>query len=165
MAAEATATFREMPEVLAELAYRSSAQALVQQEAGLNELRSRPGTLLAANAVTASFLGAAALKRGSPDTAAALAVVCFALSLGTALYILLPRSGLRFSVSGSVLYEALYDCGEDAEEIHRRTAYWLEEFWSANQVTIDRRYPFFTMAVVTLALELVLWAADLTGTL
>jgi hypothetical protein len=68
-------------------------------------------------------------------------------------------------MSGSVLYETLFDCGDDVEEIHRRTAYWLEEFWSGNQVTIDRLYLFFTVAVVTLALELVLWAAVLTGTL
>lgn len=151
-----------MPAVLAELAYRSSAQALVQQEAALNELRSRTGTLLAANAVTASFLGAVALKGGRLDAAAGLAVICFVVSLGAALFILLPRTGLRFSISGPVLYETLYDCGEDAEEVHRRTAYWLEEFWSANQATIDGLYPWFTVAAVALAVELILWAVDLT---
>jgi len=116
------------------------------------------GTLLAANAVTASFLGAAALKGGRLDGPAGLAVVCFALSLGAALFILLPRTGLRFSISGPVLYETLYEYGDDAEEIHRRTAYWLEEFWSSNQATIDGLYPWFTVAAVTLAVELVLWA-------
>ncbi|HUR85557.1 MAG TPA: hypothetical protein VMY78_09440 [Solirubrobacteraceae bacterium] len=40
-----------------------------------------------------------------------------------------------------MLYETLYECGDDAEEIHRKTAYWLEEFWSSNQVTIDGLYP------------------------
>jgi hypothetical protein len=81
-----------MPAVLAELSYRSCAQALVQQESSLNELRSRTGTLLAANAVTASFLGAVALKDGRLATAAGLAVICFVLSLAAALYILLPRT-------------------------------------------------------------------------
>lgn len=152
-----------MPAVFAELSYRSSAQALVQQEAALNELRSRTGTLLAANAVTASFLGAVALKDGSVDVAAGLAVICFVFSLGAALFILLPRTRLRFSISGPVLYETLYECGDDAEEIHRRTAYWLEEFWSSNQATIDRLYPWFTVAAVALAVELVLWAVDLSG--
>jgi hypothetical protein len=154
-----------VPAVLAELAYRSAAQALVQQEAALNELRSRTGTLLAANAVTASFLGAVALKGGRLDPAAGLAVLAFAISLGAALYILLPRTRLRFSISGPVLYETLYACGEDAEEIHRRTAYWLEEFWSSNQGTIERLYPWFTIAVIALAIELLLWAVDLTGIL
>ena len=154
-----------MPAVLAELAYRSAVQALVQQEAGLNELRSRTGTLLAANAVTASFLGAAALKGGSLDAAGGLALVCFVASLGAALYILLPRTALRFSISGPVLYEELFEHGEDAEEIHRRAAYWLEEFWSVNQRAIDRLYPYFTAAVIALAGELVFWAVDLTSIL
>jgi hypothetical protein len=154
-----------MPALLAELAYRNSAQALVQQEAALNELRGRTGTLLAANAVTASFLGAVALDGGKLDTADGLALACFVLSLAAALYILLPRAGLRFSLSGPVLYETLYAFGDDAEEIHRRTAYWLEEFWTYNQLAIDRLYPFFSAAVVSLALELVLWAVDLTAIL
>ena len=42
-----------MSELLGELAYRSAADALSQQEASLNELRSRTGVLLAADAVTA----------------------------------------------------------------------------------------------------------------
>jgi hypothetical protein len=149
--------------MLAELAFRTAAQALAQQEAGLNELRSRTGTLLAANAVTASFLGAAALKDGSLDTAGGLALFCFVLSLGAALYILLPRQGLRFSISGPVLYETLYPHRDDPEEGYRRSAYWLEEFWSANQVAIDRLYPYFIAAVVALAVELVMWAVDLTA--
>ena len=71
--------------------------------------------------------------------------------------------GLRFSISGSVHYETLYEYGDDAEEIHRRTAYWLEEFWSSNQATIDGLYPWFTVAAVALAVELVLWAVNLAG--
>jgi hypothetical protein len=137
---DGTARLRSVPAALAELSYRSSAQALVQQEAALNELRSRTGTLLAANAVAASFLGAAALKGGRLGAPAGLAVVCFALSLGAALFILLPRTGLRFSISGPVLYKTLYEYRDDAEEIHRRTAYWLEEFWSSNQATFDGLY-------------------------
>jgi len=105
--------------------------------------------LLAANAVTASFLGAAALKGGRLDAPAGLAVVCFALSLGAALFILLPRTGLRFSISGPVLYETLYEYGDDAEE--------------TNQATIDGLYPWFTVAAVALAVELVPWAVNLAG--
>ncbi len=59
----------------------------------------------------------------------------------------------------------MFEFGEDAEEVHRQTAYWLEEFWSSNQITIDRLYPFFTVAVVALAVELVLWAVDLAAIL
>jgi hypothetical protein len=152
-------------ELLAELADRSAAQALTQQESAMNELRSRTGVLVAADAVTASFLGAAALKDGQLNTTGALALVCFVLSIGSALYVLLPRVGLKFSLSGPVLYTSLYSERDNPEEIYRRLAYWLEEFWSANQDVLDRMYPFFTAAVVLLLVQLVLWAVDLTATL
>jgi hypothetical protein len=48
-----------VPRLLAEIAYESAVRALGQQEAALNELRGRTGTLLAAEALTTSFLGAA----------------------------------------------------------------------------------------------------------
>jgi hypothetical protein len=154
-----------VPRLLAELAYRSAVDALGQQEAALNELRGRTGTLLAADALTTSFLGATALEQGVLGTPGRLAIVCFAASLGAALYILLPRHGLRFSLSGPSLYEALYACGEDEEEIHRRTAYWLEEFWYENQAVIGRLSPCFSAAVAALVCELLLWAVDLRSIL
>lgn len=52
---------------LAELAYTLSLRTLGQQEASLNELRDRTGTLLAAAALVASFLGATAIAR-IPET-------------------------------------------------------------------------------------------------
>jgi hypothetical protein len=154
-----------MSELLGELAYRSAAQALSQQDATLNELRSRTGVLLAADAVTASFLGAAALKNGSLNTTGVLALACFVLSIGAALYILLPRKGMRFSLNGPVVYTSLYAERDDPEELYRRLAYWLEEFWMHNQDVIERLYPFFTAAVALLLAQLVLWVVDLTATL
>lgn len=154
-----------MTQLLAEVAYKSAAQALAQQDAALNELRSRTGVLLAADAVTASFLGAAAIKNGTINTTGILALICFVLSIGAALYVLLPRKGMRFSLSGPVVYTSLYGHRDDPEELHRRLAYWLEEFWVSNQDVMDRVYPFFTAAVILLLAQLVLWAADLTATL
>jgi hypothetical protein len=63
------------------------------------------------------------------------------------------------------LYRSLHACGEEEEEVHRRAAYWLEALWSGNEVVIARLYPLFTMSVVVLALELVLWAVDLRSIL
>ena len=87
------------------------------------------------------------------------------LSLGAALYVLLPRKGMRFSLRGPVVYTSLYEQRDDPEELYRRLAYWLEDFWSANQDVIDKLYPFFTAAVVLLLVQLVLWAVDLTATI
>ena len=55
--------------------------ALGQQEAALNELRSRTGTLLAAEALTTSFLGAAAIQHGALALPGRLAIASFAVSL------------------------------------------------------------------------------------
>jgi hypothetical protein len=148
-----------VPRLLAEIAYESAVRALGQQEAALNELRGRTGTLLAAEAVTTSFLGAAAIQHGALALPGRLAITCFGISLGTALFILLPWRGLQFSLTGSLLYESLHACGEGEEEIHRRAAYWLEELWRENELVIARLYPLFTMSVGALVFELALWAS------
>jgi hypothetical protein len=150
-----------VPRLLAEIAYQSAVHALGQQEAALNELRSRTGTLLAAEALTTSFLGATAIHHGALALPGRLAIACFGVSLGIALFILVPWRGLRFSLSGPLLYESLHPCGEDEEEVHRQAVYWLEAVWADNQAVIGRLYPLFTMSVTALALELVLWAVAL----
>lgn len=146
-----------MPRLLAEIAYQSALHALGRQEAALNELRSRTGTLSAAEALTTSFLGAAAIQHGALTLPGRLAIACFSVSLGIALCILLPWRGLRFSLSGLKLYESLHPLGDDIEEIHRRAAYWLQMLWVRNDVVLARLYPLFTMSVAALVLELVLW--------
>jgi hypothetical protein len=154
-----------VPRLLAEIAYHRAAQALTQQEAALNELRSRTGTLLSAEALTTSFLGAVAIQRGELGLPGRMAIVCFAVSVGAALVVLLPWRGLRFALNGPSLYERLHSYGEDEEEIHRRAAYWLEEFWTENLALVDRLNRSFSVSVAALALELVLWAVDVRGIL
>jgi uncharacterized membrane protein len=150
-----------VPHLLAEIAYESAVRALGQQEAALNELRDRTGTLLAAEALTTSFLGAAAIQRGALALPGRLAIASFAVSLCIALCVLLPWRGLRFSLSGHRLYEGLQAYGEDEEEIYRRTAYWLQVLWSRNEAVMARLYPLFTTSIAVLAVELVLWTIAL----
>jgi hypothetical protein len=150
-----------VPRLLAEISYKSAAHALAQQEATLNELRGRTGTLVAAEALTTSFLGAAAIQHGALALPGRLAITCFAVSLCAALCILLPWRGLRFSLSGLRLYESLQAFGEDEEEVHRRATYWLEALWARNAAVMARLYPLFSMSVAALVLELVLWAVAL----
>jgi hypothetical protein len=150
-----------VPRLLAEISYQSAVQALSQQEAALNELRSRTGTLLAAEALTTSFLGATAIQHGALALPGRLAIMCFAASLCIAVCILLPWRGLRFSLSGLRLYESLHALGEDEEEIHRRAAYWLEALWARNEAVMARLYPLFSMSVAALVLELAAWTVTL----
>lgn len=154
-----------MPRLLAEIAYERAVHALSQQEAAINELRSRTGTLLAAEALTTSFLGAAAVQHGALALPGRLAITCFGISLGAALLVLLPWRGLQFSLKGSLLYESLRVYEENEEEIHRRATYWLEELWRENELVIARLYPLFTSSAATLVLELVFWAVALKDVL
>jgi hypothetical protein len=150
-----------VPRLLAEIAYERAVHALDQQEAALEELRSRTGTLLAAEALTTSFLGAAAIQHGALELPGRLAIACFGLSLGIALFILVPWRGLQFSLNGPLLYEGLHACGEDDEEVYRRAAYWLDVLWSENRVAIAHLYPLFTVSIAALALEVALWVSAL----
>lgn len=62
------------PSTLEELVYSAAQRALDQQSTALSDLRTRTSTLVAAATLSASFLGAAAIGRGAPAWAIALAL-------------------------------------------------------------------------------------------
>jgi hypothetical protein len=111
------------------LAYQLSLRALGQQEASLNELRARTGTLIAAASVVTSFLGGTAIARTGIDVWSVLALVAFVGSIAFSTAVLLPKEDLRFSVFGSVLFEQeIQDDVFDIAETHRRLAYFLDGY-------------------------------------
>src|SRR4051812_30169322 len=98
----------ELPDLseLAKLAYETSVRTLSMQEASLNELRARTGTLVAAASVVTSFLGGAAFTRSGLDVWSIVALVAFVLSIGSATWVLPPqKKKLIFSFLGSKLFE------------------------------------------------------------
>jgi hypothetical protein len=152
--------------VLAELSYDAAVRALDLQERGVEQLRSRTGTLLAASSLTASFLGAQTIQHiGGLQTLGSLALISLAASIVLCVYVLLPRRGLVFSVNATAMYETLFEIGEDEEEVRRRLAYWLEEYWKANQVKIEDLGRYFFGASVALTLQLVFWSLALAATI
>ena len=144
---------------LAELSYDAAVRALDLQERAAEQPRARTGTLLGASSLTASFLGAQAIQRsGGIGTLAALALIALTCSVGLCVYVLLPKRGLVFEISPSTLYESLFDIAEDKPEVHRRLAYWLEDFWQTNQVKIDILGRYYFAAALTLMLQLAFWS-------
>jgi hypothetical protein len=144
---------------LAALSYDAAIRALDLQERAAEQLRTRTGTLLGASSLTASFLGAQAIQRGGGiGTAAGLALIALTCSVGLCVYVLLPKRGLVFEISPSTLYESLFDIADDEQEMRRRLAYWLEDFWRTNQAKIDRLAHFYLAAAATLMLQLAFWA-------
>jgi hypothetical protein len=148
-----------MSGLLAELSYETAVRALDLQERGVEQLRARTGTLLAASSLTASFLGAQAIQHSNGvDTLGALALVALACSVLLCIYVLLPKSGFVFSLSAPTVYESLYSVSDDTDEVHRRLAYWLEEYWQANQAKIDILGRYYFAAAIALVFQLVFWS-------
>jgi hypothetical protein len=89
------------------------------------------GTLLAASSLTASFLGAQAIRRSreSLGTLEIFALISLAASMLLCINVLLPKSGFVFSLSAPRMYESLFEVANDACELHRRLIYWLEDYW------------------------------------
>ena len=93
---------------LDELSYEAGIRALDLQERGVEQLRSRTGVLLAASSLTASFLGGQTVSRTSAlGSLVTLALLSLAASIGLSVYVLLPKSGFVFSLSGTRMLDEL----------------------------------------------------------
>jgi hypothetical protein len=117
---------------LEELAHDLSRHALTHQEALLDELRARTGTLLAASSLVASFLGARALDRDGISWVAILALTSFAASVFACVYVLLPKPKLIFAVRGTTL-----------------------------QPTLDRLLVLYRVVAAAVLVEVILWSVEI----
>lgn len=150
---------------LDELSYEAGIRALDLQERGVEQLRSRTGVLLAASSLTASFLGGQTVSRTSAlGSLVTLALLSLAASIGLSVYVLLPKSGFVFSLSGTRMLDELSGV-DDEHEVRRRLIYWLEEYWESNQAKIDALSRYFLCAALALVLQLVFWSLALAGTI
>ena len=154
----------EIPDTsaLAALAYELSLRTLGQQEAAVNELRARTGTLIAAASIVTSFLGGAAFTRAGLDGWSIVALVAFTASIASATWVLLPKEKLIFSVQGSTLYEGEIEADVfSIGETHRRLAYWLDGFQRDNEPKLDGLYGWYRLATVALLVEVAFWSLQL----
>jgi hypothetical protein len=111
-----------MPTRLEEITYEAGREALADQEALVAGIRQRTGTLLAAHALVASFLGATTIREAGLGLWGRLALIALVLGLVVAAVLLAPWK-LKFSVDAALLYDELY---EDAvEEAEAGTLGWL----------------------------------------
>lgn len=155
-----------------ELVYTESVRAITQQEAALDSLRTRIGTLLAAASVITAFLGTAALDRnqaldivrGEPhfvthlDWLAWTAISEFVTVAILALFILWPWTWV-FSTSAKVLIEDHVDVPErnSTAQLHRFLALSIEGHWDVNQRLLGRLVWLFRAASFFLVGEVVTW--------
>jgi hypothetical protein len=149
---------------LAELAYEASLRRVDLQEQSLTEVRARTGLLIAASSLAVSFLGRPAFD-ARPLVPSVAALLAFALSIAASLFVLLPKRNLIFSLVGSRVFEELYEFKDELAEVHRRLTYDLDRFWDSNERVLRRTYLAFTVATWSLAVEVVLLLAIVSGTL
>jgi hypothetical protein len=147
------------PGELERVAYDVAVRAPAQQEAALNELRGRAGTLLAASSIVASFIGGQALQRVGLDGWTVAALFTLAMSLVACIVVLWPRDGLIFALSGPEVYEVLY--AESMAETHRRLAYWVQWFRDDNQITIRLLSDAYRLGAAGTIGQVMLWGAAL----
>jgi hypothetical protein len=152
--------------LLGQLSYESAVRALEVQERAVDQLRARTGALLAVSSLSASFFGAETIQHaGGLGTLGSLALVSLVISIALCIYVLLPKRGFVFSVSGPAVYRRLYPFIHDEAEVHRRLTYWLEEYWRANETKVEELGRFYFAAALGLIAQLVFWSWALAATI
>jgi len=107
---------------LEEIVFQAGRDALSDQDGVVAGIRQRTGTLLAAHALVASFLGATTVRAKGLHGFSWVALVALLLGLIIAA-VLLSNWKLRFAVDAPDLYAELYD--EAADEADAGTLGWL----------------------------------------
>ena len=152
-----------MASSVAELAYQTAVAQLDRQQEELTQLRQRTGMLMAAGSLVASFLGAETLGREGTSPYTALAILTFFASTGCCVYLLIPKYGLGFAMSGSQLHQQFHQHGRRLEPVYVELAEYLQEAWNTNLQTLDRMNQYFAAASGLLIAEMVLWILALRG--
>ena len=151
------------PPTLEELIYSAAQRALDQQSTALSDLRTRTSTLVAAATLSASFLGAAAIGHSAPAWAAVLAMAAFLLTGAFAGGVLWPARVL-FAVDVDRVQEELSPYREDPAVYILRAAHGLRDAYLENKTVIERRELVFSLALLALGAETLLWALALALT-
>jgi hypothetical protein len=107
---------------LEEITYEAGRAALADQESLVSGIRQRTGTLLAAHALVASFLGATTVHAHGLRGFGWVAIASLLLGLLDAAILLSPWK-LKFAIDAQDLYEDLYD--QAAAEAENDTLGWL----------------------------------------
>jgi hypothetical protein len=107
---------------LEEITYDAGRHALADQEALVAGIRQRTGTLLAAHALVASFLGATTIKAVGLDGWGWVALAALVAGLAIAAILLAPWE-FKFAVGAEHLYDALF--AQAAAEAAGDTLGWL----------------------------------------
>jgi hypothetical protein len=117
--------------------HETAIRALAQQETALEALRARVGTLLAAAALIASFLGGQAIARNGLTFWVADALAAFGTVVLLSVYVLVPKR-LIFGIDIEAAYRILLPTSEDDRVTDRVLARVHHDLARLNEPTVAR---------------------------
>jgi len=152
-------------DALYEVAYEEAVRGLAEQQRVVESFRTRAGILFSAAAVTASFLGARALRGGSANFVSWLALLCFVGVATTSLAILWPRRS-ESAASARDVIETYIESAEPAPiaNLHRDLSLHMYRSYLENREGVQQFAALLQISSGLLTLEVVLWVAAIATT-
>jgi hypothetical protein len=150
---------------LEEVTYEVGRASLADQESVVAGVRQRTGTLLAAHALVASFLGAAAIRVHGVDTWAWVAIVCLVGGLVVAAIILSPWE-LKFAIDATDLYGQLFpqasaEAGDDTLGWLAAAGFGFQQLRDENSSKVKLMARLSTALGALMVVQTLLWLAAL----
>jgi hypothetical protein len=142
-----------------ELAYQEGLRAIAQQQAVLDGLHVRAGTILAVASIVTSFLGSIVLGDGGPTGLAWIAVLFFVAAAGLVAYVLAPRRAWYFRRKPTDIIRGYVEDEPSAPlwEMHKQLAEHLETDFTANESNMKPLFRAYQLANLALAGEVIVW--------
>jgi hypothetical protein len=149
-------------ESIEQFSFELTARALAEQERALTGLRARAGTVLAAASIAGSFFGAKT-SHGSLDVWGVLAMIAFALCVGSAIWVLLPHAFVFAFRGETLLAESDHRGVSNVTEAYRTAGIWIEPYLEVNRSKIAGLSNWLAASCALLSAEVILWTLSLIG--
>lgn len=144
------------------LVYDEALRGLSQQQASLESLRSRVGTLLSGASISTAFLGAEALANRTPGRWGWLAMVSFVAVFAAAIIVMWPYEWTFRRSPKAILSDYIeHDDALEMSAIQRDLAIHLEGHFERNERKLNRLLRVFEAGCGVLAVEVVAWLIEL----
>lgn len=152
-------------DLLYKVAYDEAVRALSEQQGTIESLRTRAGVLFSAAAITASFLGASALRGGNSSLTSWLALHCFVAVAVASLAVLWPRKWESAANPRDVIESYIEsEAPAHIENLHRDLSLHMHNSSLENQTGIEQFAVLLQIASASLTFEVVLWIAAIATT-
>jgi hypothetical protein len=143
--------------------YQEALRGLIQQQAAVESLHTRAGTLIFAASFASSLLGSRALMAGVPAWNWIAIGLLLAIGVLTVL-MLWPYYNLTFRFDAGELLDQFVDAPEPASmsDMHRTLALRIKADSAGNGHIVKRMREAFQIALILLILQILVWFMSIT---